>query len=204
MLKHELNGWVRLVGKAFSCWVQFKAQSMSLLLLIDGYNVVSPVAPPSGKPDPQWLHRERMQLLGRLKSHLDENTRKRTCVVFDAVNPPRDRPSLFDYHGIEVCFAVDYPEADDLLEELIFSHHAPKTLAVVSSDHRVQAAAKRRGSAIFDSKPWLDGLLEGRVGLAAGKGRAGQGSDDLEAEDDGKPDSVDDDDVDGWMKEFGY
>ena len=178
---------------------------MSLLLLIDGYNVVSPVAPPSGNPDPRWLQRERMQLLTRLSENLDEATRQRTCVVFDAANPPRDRPDQFDFHGIDVRFAVDYPEADDLLEEMIAAHHAPKTLAVVSSDHRVQTAAKRRGAAHYDSQPWLDDLLDGCVGLGLVIRRPGHGEEGGQGSgDSGKPDHIDDDDVDSWMKEFGF
>jgi predicted RNA-binding protein with PIN domain len=182
---------------------------MSLLLLIDGYNVVAPIAPPSGNSDPRWLQRERMRLLNRLATHLDDHVRSRTCVVFDAANPPPDRPSQFEVDGIDVRFAVGYPEADDLLEELIAAHSAPKQLGVVSSDQRVQVAAKRRGSAAFDSQVWLDDLLEGVVSLAVtrrggarGQRGAGQGSDQ---ESDEKPaQRVDDDDADQWMREFGY
>jgi len=175
---------------------------MSLVLLIDGYNVVAPVAPPGRLTDPMWLQREREQLLRRLVKHLDPRVRARTCVVFDAANPPPDRPSEFELDGIQVRFAVGYAEADDLLEELIAAHSAPKQLAVVSSDHRVQAAAKRRGSQVFESQAWLDDLLDGRIRLAATQsGGAGQGS---ESGGD-KPDAVDDDDdVQRWMSEFGY
>ncbi|NNE01017.1 MAG: hypothetical protein HKN47_27185 [Pirellulaceae bacterium] len=176
---------------------------MSLLLLIDGYNVVSPVAPPARNTDPNWLHRERMQLVNRLVTHLDAETRSRTCVVFDAANPPRDRPNRFEVEGIEVLFATEYPEADDCIEELIAAHHSPKRLAVVSSDHRVQAAAKRRGAASFDSQEWLDRLLDGKVGLAidiangAGQGSAEEASD--------KPTGrLSDEKVSDWMKEFGF
>ncbi len=60
---------------------------------------------------------------------------------------------------------------------LIASHSAPKKLAVVSSDRRVQAAARRRGSLALDSQQWLDDLLDGKVRLAvdrAQRGRAGE------------------------------
>lgn len=178
----------------------------SLLLLIDGYNVVSPIAPPSRNPDPRWLQRERTLLIDRLVKHLDSETRSRTCVVFDAANPPPDRPSRFVVEGIDVRFAVDYPEADDLLEELIAAHSAPKTLAVVSSDHRVQTAATRRGSKAVDSQIWLDDLLDGRVSLAVKrKSRTGQGSGEPAAGiDSEKPPESDKPDVDSWMREFGF
>jgi predicted RNA-binding protein with PIN domain len=176
---------------------------MSLLLLIDGYNVVAPVAPPSQGSDEHWLQRERMLLINRLARRLDGDLRARTCVVFDAANPPRDRPDRFEVETIDVRFAVGYPEADDLIEELIAAHNAPKTLAVVSSDQRIQTAARRRGCTAFDSQAWLDDLLDGLVRLAIKRpSRAGQGSDEHGDE---KPDQgVDDDDVEEWMREFGF
>ena len=181
---------------------------MSLLLLIDGYNVVAPVTPPnrnhlSADHDDRWLQRERSQLIARLVKHLDHAVRSRTCVVFDAANPPPDRPSQFAIEGIDVRFAVDYAEADDLLEEIIASHSAPKNLAVVSSDHRVQAAARRRGSLVLESQEWLDDLLDGNVRLAVRRrDGAGQGSEQDGAE---KPtESIEEEDVESWMREFGF
>ena len=171
----------------------------SLLLLIDGYNVVSPAAAPA-RGGPDWLHRERMRLVKRLVQHLDVETRHRTCVVFDAANPPKDRASQFTIDGILIWFAVGYEAADDLIEELISSHSAPKRLAVVSSDHRIQAAAGRRGCGRFDAAPWLDDLLEGRARLAiapeAGAGQGGRTSTE-------KPDSISDQDAQRWLEEFG-
>ena len=174
---------------------------MSLLLLIDGYNVLSPAAAPT-RHDPMWLHRERMQLISRLTKHLPVEVTGRTCVVFDAANPPPDRPDRFEVDGIKIRFAVDHPEADDLLEEIIRGHSSPKQLAVISSDHRVQTAATRRGAAAYDSQPWLDDLLDGKVRLAKRASGAGQGRGD-ERPEDGKPESVDED-VDDWMKKFGF
>ena len=193
---------------------------MSLLLLIDGYNVIAPVAPPGSSfrrshserhdksgVDQLWLQRERMQLVRRLIQHLPDSVRSRTCVVFDAANPPRDRPDQFQMEGVEVRFAVGYPEADDLLEELIAAHSAPKSLAVVSSDHRVQSAARRRGCMPLDAQTWLDDLLDGRVRLAVQRGAglesgAGQGSGEADTS---KPDSdLDGEQVDRWLREFGF
>lgn len=174
---------------------------MALILLIDGYNVVAPVAPPGRQKDPRWLQRERTQLVRRLAEHLSEEVRNSTCVVFDAANPPPDRPSEFEVDGITVRFAIDHPEADDLLEQIIAAHSVPKSLAVVSSDHRVQTAAKRRGAVSFDSQPWLDDLIDGKVKLAVAlTDRVGEGS---EAKTD-KPKSVNDDDVQQWLRDFGF
>lgn len=176
---------------------------LPLLLLIDGYNVLAPVAPPNRDPDGRWLQRERTQLVGRLVEHLTDVQRAGTCIVFDAAKPPGGRPSEFSVEGIDVRFAVGYAEADDLLEEMISAHSAPKNLIVVSSDHRVQAAAKRRGSGFRDSQPWLDDLLDGKIASACESNRgAGQG---IGEDGSGKPNRVvNDQQVEAWLREFGF
>jgi len=115
-----------------------------------------------GGPKP-WLLAEREKLLARLAECLDEPVRTRTCVVFDAKNAPADLPSSLTHAGMDVRFAVDHPEADDLLEELIGQHHHPKQLTVVSSDHRIQTAAKRKRASFVDSEVWYDALEDGTV-----------------------------------------
>ena len=202
---------------------------MPLRLLIDGYNVISPTAPPRIS-DTLWLHRERMSLVHRLIKRLPPALCDQTCVVFDAKNPPRDRSSRFSCQGIDIRFAVNYPEADDLLEEIIAANHHPKQLTVVSSDHRVQSACKRRGATSFDSQPWLDDVLAGKLPLAkgirekflrteeadreeadgAGQGRGSKSIGNLEAKEieqwmqafDSDPDTASE--TDQWMKEFGF
>lgn len=170
-------------------------------LIVDGYNVVAPVAAPRF-PDPMWLHRERMQLIDRLAARLDDETRIRTCVVFDAANPPPDRPSVFQLHDMTVRFAVDHPEADDLIEEMIAAHSVPKSLAVVSSDVRVQTAARRRGAMAFESQEWLDRLMDGRIGLAIV--RRGETSNQRKPDELAKPDAIEGTEVADWMREFGF
>ncbi|MDA8968252.1 NYN domain-containing protein [bacterium] len=179
------------------------ARLLSLLLLIDGYNVLAPVAAPNRDPDGRWLQRERMNLVRRLVDHLTDLQRENTCIVFDAATSPQGRPSNFSVEGVAVRFAVDHPEADDLLEEMIAAHSAPRNLTVVSSDHRVQTAAKRRGCEFCDSQPWLDDLLDGKIALACksskqtGQGRGVEGTE--------KPNRVvDEEQVEAWMKEFGF
>ncbi|OYP30394.1 NYN domain-containing protein [Rhodopirellula sp. MGV] len=184
---------------------------MSLLLLIDGYNITQPI--PTRSPNPRWLEKIRGVLLRDLAKFLDEETRQRTCVVFDAANPPKDRPDSYDHQGIQVRFAVGYPTADDLLEELIREHHTPKKLMVVSSDHRVQIAASRRNAVFRDSEPWMDALTDGKVLLADGivspaggrvEGQEAGGTQSSEQGRAGKPRIGDPDEVADWMREFGY
>ena len=107
-------------------------------------------------------------------------------------------------------FAVDHPEADDLIEEMIAAHATPKKLTVVSADHRIQVYARRRGALAVDSEPWLDRLADGRVQLAipwppaTAKSAGPTGENALAGE---KPaiyeKPVSPEDVAGWLKEFG-
>src|SRR6188768_4015672 len=46
-------------------------------------------------------------------------------------------------------------DADALLEDLIAAERAPRELLVVSSDHRIQRAARQRGAKYADSDEWL-------------------------------------------------
>lgn len=138
---------------------------MSIVLLIDGYNLIAPVAAPGRGGTDRWLEEERRRLIHRLTTHLPPHVLCRTCLIFDAKNAPKGQPSTFNQNGMTIRFAVDYDEADDLLEELIRSHDTPKQLSVVSSDHRVQTAARRRRAGFFDADVWLDDLLDGHLRL---------------------------------------
>ncbi|HMP06527.1 MAG TPA: NYN domain-containing protein [Lacipirellulaceae bacterium] len=123
-----------------------------MALLIDGYNllhVTGLVGPPGS-----GLRGSRDALLSFLANALDARERRETVVVFDAAEAPPGLPSAANAYGIAVRYAANYPEADDLLEELIAAHNAPRSLTVVSSDHRVQAAARRRKAAFVDSDVW--------------------------------------------------
>ena len=193
-------------------FARYTVQTMSLLLLIDGYNLSQPIAP-SRNPDPRWLEKNRNVLLRDLSAHLSGPIRKKTCVVFDAANPPRDRPNRFTHNEMNVRFAVGYPTADDLLEEIIRAHHTPKRLMVVSSDHRVQTAAQRRNARYFDSQPWIDDLTDGKIHLAvpipedsdgAGEGGRKSGEGVKSSTDAKKPRIQDPKEVAQWMREFGF
>jgi len=100
------------------------------------------------------LHRSREALLAFLASTLDAATRPHTTIVFDAAGAPPGLPQQFRYEGIDVQFARDPGNADELLEKLIAAHNSPRKLVVVSGDHRVQRAARRRRAKAIDSDRW--------------------------------------------------
>lgn len=180
-----------------------------MLILIDGYNLIAPNGPPARRASDDWLNQQRQRLIQLLAGHLGRNLAKQTTIVFDAGSAPPGLESRFVQLEIEIVFAVHYPEADDLIEELIAAHATPKRLTVVSSDHRIQVFARRRGALAVDGEPWLDRLTVGRVQLAIDWPSTGNTPDDagenpVAGE---KPaiyeKRVSPEDVADWLKEFG-
>ncbi len=151
-----------------------------MLLLIDGYNLLHQSDLMGRGRGDRWLQRARERLLQRLQQHLDPPLAAETCVVFDAESPPPDRPHESWQGGIRVLYAVGYPEADDLVEELIGHHPAAQRLTVISSDHRLQRAAQRRRATAYDADRWYQRLLDQgpRLGIRWPPGPAGQASPD--------------------------
>ena len=131
-------------------------------LLIDGYNLLH-VSGVFGRGTALTeLHRSREALLAFLASSLDPAERSRTTIVFDAAGAPPGLPQSFLHEGINVEFARDPGNADALLEKLIDSHDTPRRLVVVSGDHRVQRAARRRRATAIDSDLWWADLCAER------------------------------------------
>lgn len=122
-------------------------------LLIDGYNLLH-VTGLAGRGGRGSLERSRSALLSLLAHVLSDEERTATTVVFDAAEAPRGLPDQYVVQEMRVYYARHHASADDLLEELIIAHHTPKRLTVVSSDHRVQRAAKRRKATAVDSDVW--------------------------------------------------
>jgi predicted RNA-binding protein with PIN domain len=61
---------------------------------------------------------------------------------------------------MQVLFSRKGQDADALLEDLIAAERAPRETLVVSSDHRVQRAARQRGMKFADSDQWLRSLIQ--------------------------------------------
>lgn len=127
-----------------------------MAILIDGYNLLHVTGIIGRDVGVGTLQRARAALLNYLTSSLDADELSMTTVVFDAHNPPPDRPNEYRHMGITVRYATGYDDADSLLEELIQANSSPRSLTVVSSDHRVQRAATRRRATAIDSDVWYD------------------------------------------------
>lgn len=133
-------------------------------LLIDGYNLLNVTGIIGRGVGPGSLERARRALLNFLAESLDAGEAQRTTVVFDAGDDaPRQLPRRVNHRGIAVHFAARYEDADSMIEELIAADSAPRSLTVVSSDHRIQRAARRRRAKAVDSDRWYQETLRRRA-----------------------------------------
>ena len=132
-----------------------------MALLIDGYNLLH--ATDIFGSEPGNFQQTREALLDVLAATLQPSERKEAIIVFDAADAPPGLPSTMEHELISVRYARNYPDADTLIEEIIENHRAPRSLMVVSSDHRVQRAARRRGASYVDSDQWYEELSRRHV-----------------------------------------
>lgn len=127
-------------------------------LLIDGYNVLHQSGLLGKGSGGVWLERGRKKLLDLLRESLEPSALLATHIVFDAYSSSSISTEITSYQELKVHFSLGYENADELIEKLIREHHAPKSLTVVSSDHRIQRCAKAHRCRIYDSSVWLDEL----------------------------------------------
>jgi predicted RNA-binding protein with PIN domain len=164
-----------------------------MLYLIDGYNLLNVADVPVPIRGKANLEKARLALLNFLAASLDPAAVPQTVVVFDAHDPPPGVPREMRHKGLLVRFAAREEDADTLIEELIREDNSPRRLTVVSSDHRIQRAAKRRKARAVDSDIWYAEVIRGRQQRqqAADEGPERPGGALLE------------EDVRYWLREFG-
>ena len=135
-------------------------------ILIDGYNLIFECGLHGRKVNSVSLAKARTLLLQTIAKSFSPQQCKAVTVVFDA-----KKQSLSDQQvrelisGIEVLYAIDFDDADEMIESLIKEHSHPKQLTVVSSDHRIHKAALRRKAVPVDSDQWYDQLTESQPSL---------------------------------------
>jgi uncharacterized protein len=127
-------------------------------LIIDGYNLMHAAGLARRTYAPGQLERCRSQLLRHLARHLTGRERERTTIVFDAGDAPLDLPRRTTADGMTVCFALPGKDADDMIEELIAAHSAPRQIRLVSSDHRLQRSVRHRRGTFVDSEEFAGEL----------------------------------------------
>jgi predicted RNA-binding protein with PIN domain len=134
---------------------------MAATFLIDGYNLIHAMGLLPGRVGPGGLEKARLGLLGLLHASFGTNSSSVT-VVFDASRAPPGAEAEQDHSGIHVRFALGRQEADDLIEELLRHASDPKHVTMVSDDHRLQQAARRRQAEVMGCNDFLDWLLQER------------------------------------------
>lgn len=136
-------------------------------LLIDGYNLLfaSGIFPETAGPP--TLERSRAALLDFVALALGPAERKRATIVFDAAAAPPGLPREMMHDGMQVRFSPRQGSADEVLEEMIEAAADPRNLTVVSSDHRIQRAARRRRAKYVDSEAWLASVRQAQASAAA-------------------------------------
>ncbi len=123
-----------------------------LFLLIDGYNLMHAAGFARRTYGPGDLHRCRHRFLLQLAALLQPAARRDCLVIFDAFNSPDEGPRQMDASGLRVEFAEPGSDADAAIEAIVKTHSAPRQVMVVSSDHRLHKAARRRRSRCVDSE----------------------------------------------------
>lgn len=125
--------------------------------LIDGYNLLfAHLGTPPSRQLSRALERARRRLLDKLRA--GHKTDAEVTVVFDAAHAPPGAPAELDYDGIHVSFAVHQERADDLIEQMIRQASTPRQLTVVTNDHHIQHAARRRHCPVMECDAYLDWL----------------------------------------------
>jgi uncharacterized protein len=111
-------------------------------VVIDGYNMLYAIGRLTPRLPRTALEGARRWLLEQLRERHAPGAD--VTVVFDGGSGPPGRPGRDDQLGFRVLFS-HRESADDVIEGLIDADPSPRALTVVSNDHRLQQAARRRG-----------------------------------------------------------
>lgn len=131
-------------------------------LLIDGYNLMHAAGMFRESYGPGEFEKWRNRFLEFVSDNLTDAERRRTTVVFDAPASSVHAVSEWNLQGLRVMFAQSDLDADDVIEELIAGHSAPRQILLISSDHRLQRAARKRRGRFVDSEVFASRLAERR------------------------------------------
>jgi len=191
---------LRYAGNQTAQWslVKLNFRALDMPLIIDGYNLLNATGIAGRGRGPGRLEQARQALLNTLVESLPADEVSKTTVVFDASESPWGVQRQLNHRGISVYFAAKDDDADSVIERLIAAHSAPKRLTVVSSDHRLQRAAKRRKALAIDSDIWFSQLLRDRADRTRPQAANGRTPEPPKPEGPFSPGEVD-----RWLREFG-
>lgn len=124
----------------------------SVVILVDGYNVLHT----QGVLPPRLAGIEVHGLLRLI--HRSRFAGRRLTIVCDG-SGSTGRPGLEIVDGTSVHYSGPHSEADTVIERMLEVASAARTWLVVSSDRRVQRAARRARADVLDSRTFLEQLV---------------------------------------------
>lgn len=133
------------------------------ILLIDGYNLMHAAGMAQRDYKPGELFKCRTKLLRFLLGKLSAAEVREATVVFDARDPPPDRPAQVVISGLKVLFANPGGDADVLIQQWLARHPSPQRVTLVSSDRVLQRAARGCRSKFLGSDEFLHDLERRRT-----------------------------------------
>ncbi len=80
------------------------------------------------------------------------------CIVFDGIGPP-DKEIFENMSRLEVIFSGRNSDADGVIEDKISANTAPRRLVIVSNDHRLRTAARRRRATSLKTEAFWESVL---------------------------------------------
>lgn len=116
-------------------------------IVIDGYNLL-----------PVTTYPDRDKLVAALARYKKEKGHDVT-IVFDGTYDGTGTGDRSFSAGIEILFSPLTFTADDIIEKLVLKLD-PNSMIVVSSDRRIQKAAKRAGAVVLESKEFAKRLSQ--------------------------------------------
>lgn len=165
-----------------------------MAIIIDGYNLLHAANIVAEGPGKYTLEKSRRSVLRAVAALLTAKERTTTTVVFDGKDAPPGLKKVAEFAGMTVLFSEPGTEADDVIEDLIKSNTVPRRLTVVSGDHRLHRAARRRQATAIDSDVWYQKRLAERR-----RNRAEQSKPNPEQNDK----KLSQEEVADWMDKFG-
>jgi predicted RNA-binding protein with PIN domain len=166
--------------------------------LIDGYNLMHAAGRILRRFGPDGMRRARLRFLDELAILLGPDRAFRTTIVFDASSLPLNQAPESSHRGMTVIYAIEDDDADSRIELLIARDSAPKSLTVVSTDHRIRRAARRRRAEAVTSDDFLDFLDQLRERKVRPAPRVGREP----SEEPERPESPSAAEVAAWVREF--
>lgn len=127
-------------------------------LIIDGYNLMHAAGIARRNYAAGDLERCRRRLELRVSASLSSSALPRTTIVYDAFGSPGNDDRAGRSQGLKILFAEQGQDADGEIELLLDQHSSPRQVIIVSSDHRLHKAARRRKARCVDSEVFLQQL----------------------------------------------